>query len=372
MGTINHVKTSAIADDTNTSLVRPSDWNSAHAYTLVDGISLSGNNTLGVLAPISSGTCYLAGGNNVTLSQNGNSITIEDNPMYCGWLEPYSQTNTALFAPGAGSWYFAPFIAPAKMSGGRINFLQQNTSTGNLFLDVGNTAYVSSSTGTLNQSYTYSKAVALYSQGAGTNSTRLESLWSNSFSFGWSKILNVSTNAASNIAITIAHSLSYISNIGSDGAYTLNQFASAISSTIANSSGNSTAVSNAASSIRNMLSNSVIFPIGFNTTINPGAYWLAFAWSSTRATASTGGLLGSASDFSVSSDVGISRLVLESAYRNWGSTVTTARSHIMPYGLFTGVANMAPPATLAFSSDLSSIASAWVPYFNFQLNNLTK
>lgn len=38
-------------------------------------VSLSGNNTLGVLTNISSGTVYLAGGNNITLSQNGNSVT---------------------------------------------------------------------------------------------------------------------------------------------------------------------------------------------------------------------------------------------------------------------------------------------------------
>ena len=37
--------------------------------------SLSGN-TAGVLANISTGTMYLAGGNNITLSQNGNSVTI--------------------------------------------------------------------------------------------------------------------------------------------------------------------------------------------------------------------------------------------------------------------------------------------------------
>lgn len=41
----------------------------------VGGVSLTGN-TAGVMALVSSGTMYLAGGNNVTLSQNANSITI--------------------------------------------------------------------------------------------------------------------------------------------------------------------------------------------------------------------------------------------------------------------------------------------------------
>jgi hypothetical protein len=120
-----------------------------------------------------------------------------------------------------------------------------------------------------------------------------------------------------------------------------------------------------------MLSNSVIYPIGFNTTISAGNYWLGFAWSTTRGTSSTGNL-ASALDFSQSSIVGVSRLLLEASYRNWASTATTARSHIMPYGVYTAAANMAPPANIAFSSDLSSIASAWVPYFNFQNQGITK
>jgi hypothetical protein len=263
-------------------------------------------------------------------------------------------------------------VAPEAISGGRINLLHVNTSTAGLFIDITGASYASASTGNLAQSFTYSKAVALFSQGSGTNSTRLESFWSNSFSFGWSKSIGVALSNATNINVTIAHSISYISEIGANGAYTLNQYASAVSSTIANSSTASNQYTNAASSIRNMLSNSIIEPVGFNTTIQPGAYWLGFAWSTTRATASTGGLLGSAPDFSVSNECGISRLVLESAYRNWGSTVTTARSHLMPYGVYTGGANMAPPQYIALSSDLSSLASAWVPYFNFQNQGITK
>jgi hypothetical protein len=51
-----------------------SNYQSAGNY--INGISLSGNNTSGTMAAIVGGTVYLAGGNNVTLSQNSNSITI--------------------------------------------------------------------------------------------------------------------------------------------------------------------------------------------------------------------------------------------------------------------------------------------------------
>lgn len=308
--------------------------------------------------------------NGYSFGLSASTITMQG--PYVGFLEPLPMTNTALFGPAAGSWYFAPFVAPNSMSGGRINLLHQNTSTAGLFQDITGASYVSASTGTLNQSYTYSKAIALYSQGAGTNSTRLESFWSNSFSFGWSKQVQVALSQATNINISVAHTISYISEVGSNGSYTLTNYNNSTATVVANSSTASNQYTNVASSIRNMLSNSIIEPIGFNTTISAGAYWLAFAWSTTRASAGTGGQLASALDFSVSSEVGISRLVLESAYRNWGSTATTARSHLMPYGVYTGAANMAPPSTLAFSSDLSSLASAWVPYFNFQLQGITK
>lgn len=72
---ISHIFTSPIADGTNTQLVRPSDWNSAHTYQLQDAVSISGGNTAGVLANISTGTFYMAGSNNITLSQNANSVS---------------------------------------------------------------------------------------------------------------------------------------------------------------------------------------------------------------------------------------------------------------------------------------------------------
>jgi hypothetical protein len=271
----------------------------------------------------------------------------------------------------AGSWYLAPFTAFGSVSGGRINVLAQNTGTANLFLDIGETAYNSGSTGGIQQSYTYQANVALFSQGTGTNSTRLESLWSNSHSVLWSKSLSISTNAATNIAVSLAQSVSYISDIGSNGGTTFVQYANAGSSTIANSSGNSTLVSTVFSSGRNLMSGSLVQPFPFNTTITAGVYWLGYAWSSTRARASTGNLT-TGSDYSFGALVGMSRLALDSLYRNFGSTATTARSQIIPYGVYTAAANMVPPTNIALSSDLSSLASQWVPYFNFQVRGLTK
>lgn len=75
-GSVFHIYTNAVPDGTATSVVRPSDWNSNHLISgIPDGIVPIGN-TAGATASISSGTLYIAGGNNVTLNQAGNSITI--------------------------------------------------------------------------------------------------------------------------------------------------------------------------------------------------------------------------------------------------------------------------------------------------------
>lgn len=68
--TVRHVFSNAIADGTNTQIVRPVDWNSAHNFTQ----NLDGN-TVGA-ASVAGTNIVWAGGNNVTLSGDGASVTI--------------------------------------------------------------------------------------------------------------------------------------------------------------------------------------------------------------------------------------------------------------------------------------------------------
>lgn len=58
-------------------------------------VSIPGGNTSGVIGVISSGTVYLAGGNNVTLSQNGQSITISAGASGGGGLALSLSGNTS-------------------------------------------------------------------------------------------------------------------------------------------------------------------------------------------------------------------------------------------------------------------------------------
>lgn len=336
-------------------------------------LTLSGTNNsiINISAPA---TSSLVQAGFVSLSANNSTITVSGLPSAnIKYLEPRPQTNTSAFVPGAGSWYFAPFVMPGEITGGRINNLVVNTSTAGIAMEVTANSFVTGTMGTKNQSYTHSFWNAIYSQGTGTNSTRLESMWSNTFSFGLSNVVNItSSGAGSSILVSNAWSISYISEIGSNGAYTLNQFNSAVSSTGTGTRMPRGDVSNAASSIRNMLSNSVVWPIGLNTTLSGGNYWMAQMYSSTSASAVTTFNAASALIFSNLNQVYIQGVALES-YRNWGSTATTARSGIFPgHGMAYTAVSAVPPQYVNFSSDLSTVAGNNVPYFNFVNQGITK
>ena len=73
--TVSHVKSISIADSTNTSIVRPSDWNSSHSVSmnlsntdLIKWVNAGGNS-------ISSGSLFFASSNNVSFGLTGSTVT---------------------------------------------------------------------------------------------------------------------------------------------------------------------------------------------------------------------------------------------------------------------------------------------------------
>lgn len=127
---IAHVKNITIADGTDTNVVRPSDWNSVHAYTLVDGVSIFGN-TAGAAGLVSSGTLYLAGGNNMVLSQNANSVTV----LYQG-IDGLGISNVGNFAGTTGIGTNSTFLF---VGGNNITLSQSTDTNGNTISFVGPT-----------------------------------------------------------------------------------------------------------------------------------------------------------------------------------------------------------------------------------------
>lgn len=102
MAIIKHVYSSPIADGTDTSLIRPSDWNASHAFTGLDQVIFS--NTAGG-STVSSGTIYLNAGAGIVISQNKQSVTVEGSFPAVKTLEnmPGFSLATQTFGIGATS-----------------------------------------------------------------------------------------------------------------------------------------------------------------------------------------------------------------------------------------------------------------------------
>jgi hypothetical protein len=110
MGVINHIFTSPKADDADATLVRPSDWNSAHAYTMQDAISAGSQvATSGsvVFADSNGVTFGMSGSSQVTATVSTNYVTGAANTSKYGhaWELTGNTAGTTSSAQGT-KWYF--------------------------------------------------------------------------------------------------------------------------------------------------------------------------------------------------------------------------------------------------------------------------
>lgn len=139
---------------------------------LID-VTLSGN-TSGTSVLVSSGTLTLAGGNNITLSQVGNAITIsggQSTVLYSHNPIQLQGANTSVLSANtntSGAATFLPYQFPVAVNARHVNVMVSMTfSTGGA--------------SSFRQSHTMSWG--LYSRGTGANSTILSAYTSNSLSF---------------------------------------------------------------------------------------------------------------------------------------------------------------------------------------------
>lgn len=299
-------------------------------------------------------TTSVSGQGGIVISTSGSTLYVVA-PQITDY-EPIPLLNglTTSFVPSIGTWHFEPFHLPGQLSGGRLNRLYSFGGTASI-LRASSGNFSSATTGSRSVSFTYGNSVALYSRGAGTNSTRLESFWSNSFSVGLAHSVSVSSSAGTTMRVTEGGTISYVASIGSNGAYTTSSFSSSTNTTSAAASIGTTAMTSVLNSIRNMLSGNLIIPVGFNTTIPAGNYWLAQAYSTASTTA------GTSAD--VWSFVGQTALQGNTHHSNriWGQTASTSGSQAYPGQGIYSVASAAPPSTAAFS-DIRTIAQR--QYFN--------
>jgi len=314
------------------------------------------NSSIQVSAPPVS---VLSGISGIGLTTNGSTVSI-GGAAYA-FFEPKPFSNSSGLAHVQGSWYIQPFSLPLNFNSGRINQYVSGPATGSMLQATNGTSFVSGTTGSRSVSFSYAKTFVLYSRGSGTNTSRIESFWSNTFSLGIAQSVSVSSGGATNLSVTNAVTLSYIASIGSDGNYTTSSLTGSTQATVANSSMNTTAVSGATSAFSNILSGSFILPVGITAALTPGNYWLGQAQSINSTTAGT--TVNASSVWSAISQYGMSGSSAFTNFRIFNATAPASTSQFNPgVGVFSAV-SASPPSTIAFS-DIRTMASAFEQYFN--------
>lgn len=271
-----------------------------------------------------------------------------------------TNVSTAI-APAIGSWYFQSVSVAAALDSGRLNMLLSfsNSSLGILNGTTAGSIYASNTSGSRGVTYSHAQSAAIYRMDDGTNSTRLTRVWSNSWPVGISHTVSVSTSNVSQLSINISAQIAYPGTVGTNGAYTMTTVPASHLQATAASSVCTSAMTSGLSTLFNVLSGQLQMPVGFNTALSPGNYWLGAGWSSS----STTGGSSIAVVWPLVNQVMIPGNTALGPYRMFGSTASTAGSYVMPgNGAFTAV-SAAPPATIAFS-DIRSIASNNSQYFN--------
>lgn len=249
---------------------------------LVKAEIISGN-TSGTTASISSGTMVLAGGNNITLSQNGNSVTISGGAagVTVSQWNPY-QDSPAAADCRRGSIYIYPVVCPVNVTADR----------GQIFL-----------------------SVAL-----GTAGTLIQAV-------GISGHIGVYTRSGSTLSLATSGSIAYAAT---------------------NISDNSTSV---ISGIRNIT-------VPFSANFAPGAYWIAGMLSTSTNT--TGG----ANSFTVSSLVNVG-VVNGNLSGEFGAVVNASVQYMPGWGLYS-VTTASMPNSMVFadiiggSSGTAQRSSPWI------------
>jgi hypothetical protein len=328
----------------------------------LSGINLTLSGTNGSVYNISApATSSLSATGGLVLSTNGSTISI-GMPLG-GFYEPYPllNGNTVTFKQEIGSWRFMYLPVNLPIGSGRVNMLYSMTGSANMLAGSNGANWASNTTGGASWSFRLDRTVALYTRGPGASSTRLESIWSNTITNGISQSIGISVTNASQLTVARSVSLQYIQVVETNGLYTTAGVGATHNASYASSVTATTAHTSAISSIYNMLTGAMLVPIGFNTTISAGNYWMAIAYNTTATTAGSSVGLGSLYD---QVNVQAMQGPASQSYRQFGATISNTSSQYLPgHGAVYSASSGVPPPTVPFTDLRSQSNNAW-PYVN--------
>lgn len=275
--TIKHVKALTQADFTGTvtvgnssggtasalatDLARPSDWNSAHTITF----SLSASDVSAVLFA----------GNGISFSTLSSGITVAQQAQQFMEPFPFANSNSVTISYSSNVWALDPMDCPQGLISGHFRLFNMRDSSHFLNTISANSA----SLGGYSLTGIFKNRLAIYSQGAGTDATRLNSLWTGQGDISFTQSQTFTQSGAGGTAVGVSQymTIGMITNVDvSGGASTSTQTTSGSVSTGATSMAATKADVALGSALHNWFTGSCMDMVPFASTIAPGAYWLAY------------------------------------------------------------------------------------------------
>lgn len=326
-----------------TNLVRPSDWNSQHLLTL----SLTGSEVASLF--------NIGGGLTSSSDASGLSFGMTD----LNYFEPMPVVDSSLSAPGIGTWYFDPFVAPLNMNSGQINFLAADIAG---FLHAAN--FSLASTGSVSRYQTLNCKLALYKEGTGASTSRIESFWSADCSFLATWRLALSTANTSSGTINEGLTLSFPAQFDRSGGVTYSSTQSSTITAVGTSTVNSTKAHSLITAAVAYLSGSRMMIVPFATSMPAGNYWLAHMLTSSSNSSGTVGGVGTAGTiFQTQSLVHILDFDGQ-GFKQLGKSVSDASSMFQRFHGSLATTTASPTAFVA-ESDLRGFTDNQRLYWNY-------
>jgi hypothetical protein len=299
--------------------------------------------------------------NGITSTTAAGGITVGLD--YVDFFEPFlpMSAGSTLSSLPAGTWYFEPIQLPFAMSRGIIGMLASNAASNFQHGAV----YSAATTGAVTVNQTINNQLALYKQGTGASTTRLESYWSSDCSFLATWVRNISTANTSSGTISVGLTLSLPSQFDVSGGVTYGTVSQAGTTAMTTSTMASTRGDNLITSAGAYLSGARFDMFGFSTSLPGGDFWLAHMVSSTSSSnGTTGGVNAAGTKIPVQSFVHISCLVNQ-GFKQLGRSVSNTSTDVQHFRGSFATTSSAAPANVA-TSDMRNLANPVRLYWNNQ------
>ena len=364
LATITHIKSNTIGDFTGTvtlfdsagttqtalatNLVRPSDWNSNHSVAI---------------------TMQAADITNLFDFGRGLSSSTDTNKISVGiasnqWYEPFPHFNTAstqmqLSSMSNATWYLdGPYEIDQALGSGQFNMFIALPAN---FL--GGAAYSAVTTGSVTRNGTFYNEIAIYRQASGTNTTRLESVWTMENQFVFTNIMNLSTANTSSGSLTNRLTISFPAQWNVSGAVTYSTTSTSATSNLSASTMASTRYDSLISNVGAYISGSFMAPHGFSTTLSPGIYWIGRMQNTTTSSAGTSGGIGAMGTYFGQASIlgGVEHL--GNAYKQLGKSVSNSSTNFAPFHGYLATSSTNATSIIGTADIRGTTGKAYWQYF---------